>query len=258
MKSLKPETGTPALWAGIIAAAVLSVAGVTSLAIAAGETAEQTAEASGAKTEQSTADKSSDADHSSTSAGDANHVEINPPEDGSITPEQGLEAWGRVYQVTSHPRCANCHVGEDNVPMWSGPSYGKTQPHGMNINAGNSRMGAEAVLCMTCHVTSKDTNTEPNHAPRYGIPWSLAPVKFQWFGKSSKEICEQLKDPERNGGRAGYMEIAEHLQHDASRNGPVFWGWHPGGNREPAPFTIQDHVNDILAWGVAGMPCPTE
>lgn len=183
-------------------------------------------------------------------------VEIKPPADGSITKEKGLEAWERVYKVASHPRCANCHVGENNVPMWSGPSYGKARPHGMNINAGKSRIGAETLPCMSCHTTSKDIKTGLHMAPRFGIAWQLAPVEFEWFGKSSKEICDQLKDPARNGNREGYIEIAEHLQHDAGLNGPVLWGWNPGGDREPAPFTLQDHVNDVLEWGVAGMPCP--
>ena len=63
---------------------------------------------------------------------------INPPAEGSVTPEQGLQAWQRIYEVISHPRCANCHVGPDNRPMWSGPSYGKSRPHGMNINGGEA------------------------------------------------------------------------------------------------------------------------
>jgi hypothetical protein len=28
----------------------------------------------------------------------------------------GTAAWTPVYEVFSHPRCANCHVGQDNVP----------------------------------------------------------------------------------------------------------------------------------------------
>jgi len=187
---------------------------------------------------------------------------IKPPAEGSISKEDGLKAWQRVYEVASHPRCSNCHVGEDNIPMWSGPSYGETRPHGMNINADVSRIGAMSIMCSSCHFTSDNLDTfaetEPHIPPRYGIPWSLAPVEFQWFGKTSKEICEQFKDPERNGGRESYLQIAEHLQHDADLNGPVKWGWNPGGDREPAPYSIQEHINDVLTWGVAGSPCPEE
>lgn len=183
-------------------------------------------------------------------------VTIEPPEDGSVSLAEGQQAWARIYEVVSHPRCANCHVGEDNIPMWSGPSYGKTRPHGMHINAGDDRIGATHLLCMTCHITSKDFDTEPHAAPRHGKTWALAPAEFQWFGKSSAEVCEQLKDPDRNGGRKDHLALAEHLKHDAEVHGPVLWGWNPGGTREPAPYSLQAHVDDMLIWGVAGMPCP--
>ena len=184
-------------------------------------------------------------------------VDIVPPAEGSVTTEAALEAWSRIYQVASHPRCANCHVGEDNVPMWSGPSYGKTRPHGMNINGGESRMGAEAVICSTCHTTKSEdwdqANAVPHAAPRVAMAWQLAPVEAEWFGKSSVEVCNQLRDPERNGDRT-FIEIAEHLDHDLI----LHWAWKPGGGREPAPYSLQEHVNDILAWGVGGMPCEND
>jgi len=81
-------------------------------------------------------------------------VGIAPPADGSVSRADGLAAWDRIYQVASHPRCANCHVGESDRPMWSGPTYGKARPHGMNVQAGESRIGAETIPCRTCHVTN--------------------------------------------------------------------------------------------------------
>ncbi len=182
---------------------------------------------------------------------------VNIPAEGSVSESQGLEAFQRIYEVASHPRCANCHVDDRNIPMWSGPSYGETRPHGMNIKAGESRIGAEFLPCQTCHITSDDLDTEPHASPRFGIEWQLAPVEFVWFDKSALEICEQLKDPDRNGGR-DWMGLVDHLIHDASLNGPVLWGWNPGGTREPAPYSLQQHVDDMIAWGIAGQPCPTE
>lgn len=181
-------------------------------------------------------------------------VDINPPT--TATQEEGLDAWTRIYEVASHPRCANCHTGESDRPMWSGPSYGVTRPHGMNIQAGDSRIGAEYIQCSTCH-TTKDENWDnanqmPHAAPRVAMFWQLAPVEADWFGKSSIEICEQLRDPERNGDR-DMIELAEHLDHDLI----LHWAWNPGGGREPAPYSLQEHIDDILVWGVAGMPCPT-
>ena len=191
----------------------------------------------------------------SLSADDEPIAEIRPPEEGSASLDEGLAAFQRVYEVASHPRCANCHVGDDNIPMWSGPSYGETRPHGMNIDAGVSRIGAETLLCSTCHRTSQDLDSEPHAPPHFGIGWQLAPVEFEWFDKSPVEICEQLKDPDRNGGR-DWMGLAEHLIVDAGHRGPVLWGWAPGGTREPAPYNLQQHVDDMVTWGVAGQPCP--
>ncbi|MEP4012228.1 MAG: hypothetical protein ABJL92_09435, partial [Sulfitobacter sp.] len=64
-----------------------------------------------------------------TAQGDPNRVE-------------GLAAWDRIFTVTSHPRCTNCHVGEEGQPMWQALGYGSEAVHGMNVRAGESRIGA--------------------------------------------------------------------------------------------------------------------
>jgi hypothetical protein len=179
----------------------------------------------------------------------ADEIEIVVPE--NVSEAQGLEAWARMYEVVSHPRCSNCHVGESDRPMWSGPSYGKARVHGMNIRAGESRIGAETLMCSTCHVGS--TSGQPHTPPAADGDWRLAPVEAAWFGKGSVEICTQLRNPETNGDRT-FEEIAGHLGHDVV----LQWAWAPGGNREPAPYSLQEHTNDVLMWGAAGMPCPTE
>jgi len=181
------------------------------------------------------------------------NVQIIPPAPETVTTQDGLTAWARIYEVVSHPRCSNCHVGADNLPMWSGPSYGKTRPHGMNVNAGESRIGAEYVLCSSCHAYNEGANDLPHMAPQVAMNWQLAPVEAAWFGKSSTEICNQLRDPELNGGR-DYLEIASHLDHDLI----LHWAWSPGGGREAAPHDLQTHVDDILVWGVAGYPCEND
>ena len=181
-------------------------------------------------------------------------VVIAPPPEGSVSVAEGLAAWGRIFEVASHPRCSNCHVGAGERPMWSGPSYGQTRVHGMNVMAGDSRIGAETIPCRTSHVTNETRgNAMPHGAPQVADAWRLAPVEADWFGKSSDEICAQLRDPARNDGRT-FLEIADHLGHDVI----LHWAWSPGGGREPAPYSLQEHTNDVLAWGVAGMPCPSD
>lgn len=182
---------------------------------------------------------------------------INDFPEGSVSYSEGLQNWQKFYEVASHPRCSNCHVGPDNVPVWSGPSYGETRPHGMNVNAGESRMGAEAVLCSTCHITlsapDKSANLTPHAPPKVAGLWRLAPAEAEWFGKSSSYVCNQLRDPERNGDRT-IREVAAHLDHDLI----LHWAWNPGGNREPAPHSLQETMDALMKWAAAGTPCPVE
>lgn len=165
---------------------------------------------------------------------------------------EALAQWNKVFEVFSHPRCANCHVPEDNRPRWSGPSYGlndgEWKYHGMNINGDESRIGINSIPCSACHATS---NSELPHGPPGAPVWLLAPVEMNWWEKSSAEICEQIKDPARNGGRT-LQEVADHINHDAL----VHWGWDPGPGREPAPYSIKEIVAALESWAASGAPCP--
>ena len=121
----------------------------------------------------------------------------------------------------------------------------------MNIDAGQSRIGAETLLCSTCHVRrNAGLNDTPHAAPQVAADWRLAPVEAAWFGKTALEVCAQLRDPERNGGRDA-LGLARHLDHDVI----LHWAWTPGGGREPAPYSLQEHIEDILVWGAARFPC---
>ncbi|MGB0847771.1 MAG: hypothetical protein ACPGSM_13655 [Thiolinea sp.] len=182
---------------------------------------------------------------------------INEFAAGSVSEQEGKEAWDIVYEVASHPRCVNCHTGAEGIPMWSGPSYGKTRPHGMNIKAGKSRIGAETLMCAACHTTlpenDANANDVPHAAPRVAMPWRLAPPEADWFGKTSHYICNQIKDPARNGDR-DIKAVAEHLGHDVI----LHWAWNPGGGREPAPHSLQILMDSLMKWSAAGTPCPAE
>ena len=62
--------------------------------------------------------------------------------------DTGLDAWSKIHEVFSHPRCVYCHVGTDNVPLVSlSENRANPRPHGMNVNGGKSRTGAESILC---------------------------------------------------------------------------------------------------------------
>jgi len=176
------------------------------------------------------------------------------PEPGSIEASDGLAAWDRIHDVASHPRCLNCHVGEDGIPLW-GTVAEPDRPHGMAIVAGDSRIGAAGLSCRTCHQTSTRPNRVEHAAPHTGMDWQLAPVDFQWVGGTSAEICQQMRDPDRNGGRDA-AGLVEHILHDAELIGFITWSFDPGAGRAPAPGSLQSHLEDMAIWTAAGMPCP--
>lgn len=164
---------------------------------------------------------------------------------------RGLELWSKIHQVLSHPRCANCHVGPDHVPMWSDAEYGAVaRPHGMNINAGKSRDGAEYLACTTCHTQH---NSDTPHGPPGSAIWKLPAVERQWFGKSSAEICDQIKDPVRSG-KPSIEAVAKHIREDEL----VGWGWEPGPGRTPAPYSVNELADFVEQWNSNGAPCPVK
>ena len=166
-----------------------------------------------------------------------------------VSEADGLAAWAKAYEVFSHPRCVNCRVPEDNKPRWSGPSYaGKGDVHGMRVIADDTRSRAAGLPCTTCHMAQN--LPFPGGAPG-AKGWALAPVEMVWWDRSASDICGQIKDPERNGGRT-VEEVADHIGHDAL----VHWGWAPGPGREPAPPSPEEAVAFLLKWQQAGAPCP--
>ncbi len=160
----------------------------------------------------------------------------------------GLAAWAKFHEVVSHPRCANCHVA-DGRPMWSGPSYGETRAHGMNVGGDPELLfGYPGMTCDTCHMAE---NAGVPHGPPGAEVWHLPPASMAWWGVSSAEICAQIKDPARNGGRS-LADVQTHIAEDAR----VAWGWAPGPGRDPAPYSAAEAASFIEARAADGAPCP--
>ncbi|MER8463268.1 hypothetical protein [Mesorhizobium sp. M1396] len=162
---------------------------------------------------------------------------------------KSLAEWDKVYAVFSHPRCAGCHVADDR-PRWSGAHYGGTRVHAFNVQRGadGSGFGNPGLRCTTCHFSS---NSNMLHGPPGAENWHLAPTEMVWFGESSPEICAQIKDPARNGGRS-LQDVALHVRDDKL----VAWGWAPGGDRESAPGSAKETYEAIENWIAAGASCP--
>ena len=146
---------------------------------------------------------------------------------------------GRVLQ---HPRCLNCH------PVGERPTQGDDRhPHSPLVVRDSDDKGAVGMRCTTCH---QDANYEPSRVPGHPL-WHVAPKSMAWQTKSLGQICEQIKDPKRNGGKT-LAAIHEHMAHDSL----VGWAWMPGGNREPAPGTQAQLGALIGAWIQSGAACP--
>jgi hypothetical protein len=72
-----------------------------------------------------------------------------------------------------------------------------------------------------------------------------------WQGRTLGEICRQIKDPARNGGKT-LAQLVTHNRDDHL----VGWGWRPGPGREPAPGSQALFGDLTQAWVQSGAQCP--
>lgn len=154
-------------------------------------------------------------------------------------------AWGVVYEVLQHPRCLNCHPAGE-VPLQGDDS----RPHGQYVQRGPDGQGLFAQRCATCHQAQNGPDAHlPPGAPRWQLPHPGMPLVFE--GLSSGDLCRQLKDPARNGGRK-----PEQLLHHVAEDALVLWGWDPGVGRTPVPTSHAAFVSAMKTWIDAGCGCP--
>jgi hypothetical protein len=146
-------------------------------------------------------------------------------------------------KVLTSPRCTNCHPAGDR------PRQGdQSRLHQPPVTRGADGHGLPAMRCASCH---HDANFDPGRMP--GHPeWHLAPREMAWEGKTLPEICAQIKDPARNGGRK-----PEDLIHHIGEDTLVGWAWHPGYGRSAAPGTQKQAGALVEAWVNSGAACPT-
>lgn len=145
-------------------------------------------------------------------------------------------------KVMLHPRCVNCHPAGDR------PLQGEeSRPHEPPARRGIGGTGVVGMRCRACHMRE---NFDPGGVPG-AHQWALAPRKMAWEGLTLGQLCEQVKDPVRNGGRT-LAEIVEHMSEDDL----VGWGWSPGAGRAPAPGNQEVFGRLIAAWVESGAACP--
>jgi hypothetical protein len=150
-----------------------------------------------------------------------------------------FEEAGKVLQ---HPRCLNCHPATEHPTQTD-----RMRPHQPLVVRGADGHGAPGMPCTACHHAG---NFDAGHIPGHR-DWHLAPATMAWQDRSLAQVCSQIKDRARNGGR-DLVALIHHVSEDSL----VGWAWAPGAGRTPAPGTQAQFGELMKAWAATGAFCP--
>ena len=160
--------------------------------------------------------------------------------------ERAAAIFMEMAKVIQHPRCANCH------PRSGGPTQGDNMvPHVPAVARGPAGLGAPGMECGTCHGAVNVSFASMAGSIPGAIPWHLPPESMGWTDLSPAEICAQIQDPTKNGGRSLNAIVAHHTTDHL-----VNWAWNPGEGRSPAPGDQATFGALTAAWAEAGAHCP--
>lgn len=170
-----------------------------------------------------------------------------PNNAAALADSASVAAFESIVTVLRNPRCLNCHSTGD-FPRQGDDGH----PHAMEVRRGPDGKGLTAEKCSTCH---QDHNLGEEHLPPGAPNWHLPPADMPmiWQGLTDRQICEQLKDPTRNGHRS-LDQIRRHMGEDKL----VAWGWNPGPGRAPVPMPKDEFVAKVNAWISGGATCPAK
>jgi hypothetical protein len=160
--------------------------------------------------------------------------------------ERSQAIFREIGKLLTSPRCMNCHPAGDH-PLQGDDQHEHMPPVWRGEN------GHFEANCGGCHT---DRNVTLHEAASYkSIPghprWGIAPLSMAWQNKPLGEICQQLKDTNRNGGR----DLAA-LQEHIAKDDLVAHGWNPGDGRVPAPGSQEAAGQLVRAWIDSGAECP--
>jgi mono/diheme cytochrome c family protein len=154
-------------------------------------------------------------------------------------------AFLQIYRVLTSPRCQNCHPAGD-APLQGDDSH----VHLQYVKRGKDGHGVYGMRCDTCH---QATNLPGANMPPGNPKWALPPpeLKMVLVGRTPSELCNQIKDPKRNGNR-NLQALFDHI----AKNDLVGWGWDPGDGRTLPPLTRPETVAQLKIWIDGGASCP--
>jgi hypothetical protein len=171
-----------------------------------------------------------------------------PPPASPQRESPALVAFGVVQQVLQHPRCQNCHPAGD-APLQGDDSH----VHAQNVHRGKDGLGEVGEECSTCHGPANPSSAYGANAPPGSEKgWHMPPpeMKLAFVGVAPRALCEQIKDPTRNGGK-DMAALRGHLDDPL-----VTWGWAPGFGRAPVSVPRERFLAAWEEWARAGAPCP--
>ena len=162
--------------------------------------------------------------------------------------QRSIAIFEETGKVLLDPRCVNCH------PKGDSPLQNNLAKHEPPVSRGEANFGMAGMQCTTCHGPA-NVDVVGQAATIKSIPgnpnWHVAPIEMAWEGKTLAEICVQIKDQNRNGGKT-LAELVEHMAKDDL----VGWGWNPGKGREPVAGTQAEFGALYEAWAATGAHCP--
>jgi hypothetical protein len=165
-----------------------------------------------------------------------------------VAPKDPLAAFEVVRAVFQSPRCQNCH------PAGEAPLQGdEGRVHNQNVQRGPTGNGMVGAECTTCHRDQNPPDSFGVHTPPgFAKGWHMPPpeLKMVFVGLTPNQLCEQIKDPARNGGKDA-AALRAHLDDPL-----VLWAWTPGFGRKPPPHTHAALVAAWESWAAGGSPCP--
>lgn len=161
-------------------------------------------------------------------------------------PAKARAAFNDVAKVFFSPRCMNCHPGGDS------PTQGDAMTtHTMEVKRGTDGRGVGELKCSTCH---QDINLDGDNMPPGAPDWHMpgAEHKMSFTGISAGQLCRNLKDPLKNGGRRSARDAVAHVSTDPK----VLWAWNPGNGRTMPPLSQSEFLQKINEWVANGAACP--
>jgi hypothetical protein len=173
----------------------------------------------------------------------------SPAAQASAPARDPVASFQTVRAVLQSPRCVNCHPAGD-APLQGDDSH----VHHQNIQRGPEGFGPPGLSCAACHgKENPPASFGANQPPGASSGWHLPPANMRlvFFGLDARALCEQLKDPRRNGNMS-MPALVEHVE----KAPLVLWGWSPGFGRKPVPIAHAEFVAAFKSWADAGGPCP--